>query len=1410
MSLASAPADTVRIDLWRAGVQYMTLGYKRDGANTDLKPLAILSENVVAIEILKTILPSTDPAAFVQELAKRLVANDSLVRGTGFPANSIVPGIDNNAVLDSAMSILVVKGLPLSAVIPGTGAWALGLDTIAIHVRINVLVTAGKISADTAKLFPPYPVRLKSPVTLDSVLVAGGATTSVKGSFEATYQLSGKLIRVLRDTQDVSTQFDISSFELLERPKSFDLSGKLQVGAKESATPGRYRLEVMFQDDSLRKAVSSASFRVAAAADKQGPQITFVSPAANTVLDNATSSVLVKVSAMDESGVDSIWIDGKPASLVDGIWSATVSIPVTDLGYAVGVKAWDKLGNASTSSITVGRKAPTDPGKPTTTVLQPVAGSVFDFDTTSVLVRWKVEDPRAVTSKVLIDGEAATGEANSVWSRRVNLVQTGTPTTITLVAINANNDSTTSFVQVTRSSDVKGPVLHITSPIEGVVLGYEVQSILVHAAASDASGVDSVKIDGKLATAGAADYTTLIDLPASKTTTIIVKAWDKLKNISVDSVHVTRMGPPDTSAPRLALVWPAASGFEVPLVTNSVTLKWLVTDLFGIGDTGVRIDGKVATRTKDTFSLAVGVPAPGKEQSFRIDAINAKGIRSFASVTIKRAADLVAPAVVRKDSGRAVGFDVRTAKASWTVSDNYKLGAVTINGQAVTGIDGLYGLDVTLGVGANPVVVIAKDSAGNTAKDSISIVRLYHDSINPVVKAADTLTKTRMVPSTTVQAVVSWDVTDNDAIQSVTIGGVVVAGTGKRFSRTVDLVVGDNKITIIAADTANNTVTESVTITRSAKDSVAPVITAGAGAMMRSIVYDSSTTNFNWTVVDNVGVAKVTVNDVQVHAGANGYAYTASGLVIGANNFTIAALDAAGNPTSLSFTITRAWKDTIAPTIARGAGTGPQLVANGTASATMTWTVKDTLLKSVSIQNTVVTGVAGAYSKVIPLIVGTNWVKISAIDQQGNASKDSFAIVRKAQAPTHTAKTGRYIGTVYDTLLSVGADSIQVSTDGKSWRRSAGFEAIRASGAVQFYAKAWPGGDSSKIDLTISQIKQVEAGSQFTWILLDDGTAWSAGFNGSGQLGTGSTVNEKAPIKVLDGVQSISAGGDFTLLLKTNGSVWATGGNSYGQLCLESSGIGSLSPVMVTTNATAIATGTAAAFISKTDNYLWSCGHNYSGELLKGRTSDIDSMLTRTLFTGITSVSAGDGHTVFIKADRNVWGAGANQDGQLGFGETIASDSIPQQIIYDAVAVSAGAYHSLILRSDRTAYSMGANAYGQIGNELVQKQMTPFQVPIPVGVTAVSAGRYHSLFLGKDARLFFSGMLVTSYPRSPSGKTFVTPEVIMSDVATIAAGDDFSIVTKSDGTLWAFGWNGNGQFGNGTTAPSEVPVRVDF
>ncbi|MCL2504170.1 MAG: RCC1 domain-containing protein, partial [Coriobacteriia bacterium] len=42
----------------------------------------------------------------------------------------------------------------------------------------------------------------------------------------------------------------------------------------------------------------------------------------------------------------------------------------------------------------------------------------------------------------------------------------------------------------------------------------------------------------------------------------------------------------------------------------------------------------------------------------------------------------------------------------------------------------------------------------------------------------------------------------------------------------------------------------------------------------------------------------------------------------------------------------------------------------------------------------------------------------------------------------------------------------------------------------------------------------------------------------------------------------------------------------------------------------------------------------------------------------------------------------------------------------------------------------------------------------------------------------------------------------------VSAGTYYSLGIKADGTLWAWGYNGSGQLGNGSTVDAETPVRA--
>ena len=66
-----------------------------------------------------------------------------------------------------------------------------------------------------------------------------------------------------------------------------------------------------------------------------------------------------------------------------------------------------------------------------------------------------------------------------------------------------------------------------------------------------------------------------------------------------------------------------------------------------------------------------------------------------------------------------------------------------------------------------------------------------------------------------------------------------------------------------------------------------------------------------------------------------------------------------------------------------------------------------------------------------------------------------------------------------------------------------------------------------------------------------DGSLWTVGYNGRGQLGDGTTTNRTTPVQIeASGVVSLadSSYSYVTRYGKSDGSAWAVGDNHYGQL----------------------------------------------------------------------------------------------------------------------------------------------------------------------------------------------------------------------------------------------------------------------
>src|SRR5690349_9424591 len=202
----------------------------------------------------------------------------------------------------------------------------------------------------------------------------------------------------------------------------------------------------------------------------------------------------------------------------------------------------------------------------------------------------------------------------------------------------------------------------------------------------------------------------------------------------------------------------------------------------------------------------------------------------------------------------------------------------------------------------------------------------------------------------------------------------------------------------------------------------------------------------------------------------------------------------------------------------------------------------------------------------------------------------------------------------------------------------------------------------------------------------------------------------------------------------------------------------------------------------------------------------------------VVRVAARYGHGLAVRSDGTVWTWGDNQFGELGDGTT-ATRLAPAQVsgLTGVTQVAAGKFVSLALRSDGTVWAWGANGAGQLGRGTgTNHEVTPARVTGLAGAVKISAGAAFEMALRSDGTVWAwgsngDGALANG---TRTGYSAVPVKVASLDnVTDIAAGFGTAVVTRTNGisvakTVWTWGANDGGQIGDGTTAWRLTPVQV--
>jgi alpha-tubulin suppressor-like RCC1 family protein len=334
------------------------------------------------------------------------------------------------------------------------------------------------------------------------------------------------------------------------------------------------------------------------------------------------------------------------------------------------------------------------------------------------------------------------------------------------------------------------------------------------------------------------------------------------------------------------------------------------------------------------------------------------------------------------------------------------------------------------------------------------------------------------------------------------------------------------------------------------------------------------------------------------------------------------------------------------------------------------------------------------------------------------------------------------------------------------------------------------------------------------------GGLWLCGYNRWGQLGNNTTISKSSPIQTIAGGtnwKQVACGYKHLAAIKTDGTLWAWGLNSSGQLG-DNTTADKFSPVQTITGGTnwKQVTGGYHTAAIKTDGTLWTWGYNYYGQL-GDSTAVTKSSPVQTIAGGTNwkQVAGGEMHTAAIKTDGTLWAWGLNSSGQLGDNTTVSKSS-PVQTIAGGTnwkQVAAGYSHTTAIKTDGTLWNWGRNNNGQLGDSTTTSKSSPVQT-IAGGTDwkQVACGYYHTTAIKTDGTLWTwgnnnngqlgdstLGILKSSPVQTIAGGT---------NWKQVAAGYNHTTAIKTDGTLWTWGNNNNGQLGDSTISHRSSPIQT--
>jgi alpha-tubulin suppressor-like RCC1 family protein len=326
----------------------------------------------------------------------------------------------------------------------------------------------------------------------------------------------------------------------------------------------------------------------------------------------------------------------------------------------------------------------------------------------------------------------------------------------------------------------------------------------------------------------------------------------------------------------------------------------------------------------------------------------------------------------------------------------------------------------------------------------------------------------------------------------------------------------------------------------------------------------------------------------------------------------------------------------------------------------------------------------------------------------------------------------------------------------------------------------------------------VSAGLQYTCGVTAGGAAYCWGRNGIGQLGDGTTSDHDAPAPVSGGLSftTVVAGTVHTCGVTTVGAAYCWGSNGFGEVG-DGSTSHRLAPVPVAGGVSFVGVGVGSlhscGLTGAGSAYCW--GSNFSGLLGDGTTTDRLSPVPVAGGVSFASLAVSFSHTCAATAAGAGYCWGWNREGELGVGTATGPETcvfplplgeegstdcstVPRSVAGDLsfTSLSRGTHNlqTCGVTAAGAAYCWGYNVNGELGTGTTTGPESCDQVNSP-------------------------DVACSTAPVPVAGGAIF---------AQTSAGQAHTCGVTAAGVAYCWGFNGNGQLGDGTTTNRLTPTRV--